>query len=685
MSETLRETIKSIPRKYVEQLSTDDLRAISQNRDSEVSLTGLKLIKAGKENLGLGEFIDIGGALAGAGAGAAIGSAFGPVGTAVGGILGAAVGTFGGEVTEDVIADREVQLGFQKGGAAREASIGIAFDLAFLGAGKAVRGYRAYRNANKSLEQLGSEFKPVLDAVNAAPDSPESLAQAQQFLLQEGGPSLSPTATESASMLTQIGREIGEIGLISGKEYAKDVEKAQNIVLKNFTKFSNQALSQNPEQIGKQFIQIKSAADLAMQTVYGNQLDQIKNLDSAKTFVSVEPIVKTLRDFSDEFLTRGNIPFEGTVETSALDDAAESFINTLISNFSGSVSGRFARFRLGSIIDIEKRLNDEISKMTPGSQYGNGVARGQLKKLHDEIRKSTIKIMRSVDPSMAKIYQKMQKEYSDGLDFLDAATVENLIKNGVNKDSYQAIGRGLIELKNPEKTRNLLKIAERSLIVKAKNRPKMDVKSEINKFRETIRASFLKELNLVENAPVGPERAIKNIFTETTGAIRLLDNSETMSVIFGERWPQMKKLLNHVVAMSRKRNQEVFSLAQRSAEISSIQTVAAATSALTGIGTGAAIGSATTALAGLSGAGLILGAPILLYKLTSRPSLVNKYIALDNKLLKESADASPEQIAELVLSNVSKLLNELPEEDVLDIRQSVSDANYNYQFGDQEN
>ena len=48
--------------------------------------------------------------------------------------------------------------------------------------------------------------------------------------------------------------------------------------------------------------------------------------------------------------------------------------------------------------------------MGPGQAYGNGVARGQLKNLHDDIRKTTIGMMRKVDPAVAKVYQRMQKQ-----------------------------------------------------------------------------------------------------------------------------------------------------------------------------------------------------------------------------------------------------------------------------------
>jgi len=241
-------------------------------------------------------------------------------------------------------------------------------------------------------------------------------------------------------------------------------------------------------------------------------------------------------------------------------------------------------------------------------------------------------------------------------------SIENLIKNGVNKEAYQSIGRDLLG-KNPEKAKKLLTLAERSIAMKAKTKPKMDVSSEIKKFRESVRASYLKEKNMVETKNTGRADPIRNIFSEDSGAMTLLRNTDSSKVVFGERWPEFKKLLNHVVSMSKTRNRETFSLALRSAEV----------------GAGVAVGAAFSSFgAGLFGAATILTAPILLYKLASRPSLVNKYIALDNQLEKAARTMSPEQIPEILISNVSKLLSELPEEDVLDIRQAVSDPNYNY-------
>jgi len=670
MADNLLQVARDIPERYVRELSTEDLNAIADGRDDDVSMSGLQILMKGKEDLGIGELLDIGGAVAGAGTGAAIGSAFGPVGTVVGGVIGGAVGTFAGEVAEDVIADREVQLGFQEGGAAREATIGAVFDTVTLGAGRGIRAYRGYRAANPSLSEMGQEFRPILDVIDAAPDSPAALAQAQEFALRSGGPSLSPTATESASMLTQIGRELGEMGIFSSKYYDEDIAKQKDAVLDAFTSFSNQGVARTQTELGKEFITLKSAADKAMHTVYGSQLDTLKNLKSARSWVTVEPIVKNLREFSKKYEATLFKPFEGQVVVSSLDEGAVSLINNLVSELSGAVTGRFAKSRLEDVINLEKRINQEISKMVPGSAYGNGVARRQLQELHNEIRKTTIGMIRKVDPSMAKIYQRMQREYKNGLDFLDERGVENLIKNGVNKEAYQAIGRDLLG-KNQEKTKKLMTLAERSIAMKAKTKPKMDVRSEINKFRESVRASYLKENNMVETKTTGRADPIRNIFSEDSGAVTLLRSADSAKQIFGERWPELKKLLNHVVTMSKTRNRKTFSLALSSAEIAAGIGVIGGLGAVGGGLVGAGVGS-------LAASALILTAPIFLYKLTSRPSLVNKYIALDNQLEKAARTMSPEQIPEILISNVSKLLSELPEEDVLDIRQAVSDPNYNF-------
>lgn len=671
MADSLKGILQGIPAKYINELSTEDLIAINEDRTADVSTSALEIISQGNKDLGMLEFLDIGGALAGAGAGAAIGTAVLPgIGTAIGTVMGGAIGTFAGEVTEDLIAEREVNLGFREGGAAREAAISGALDTFTLGAGKGIRAYKAYRATRPSLQELGSEFDSVLKLSEAAADSPEALAQAQK-LLQEQGQSLSPLATESATMAVQIGRELGEMGLLSRPIYEADVAKSQEIVLDIFTNFSNSALAKNPEEIGKTVIALKSSADRAMHTIYGRQLDSLSSIKAAKKFTSTKPVVDALENFKKKFETEGFIPFEGKVSKTNLDSAAEKFVNQEILSLTGSVNNRYAKFSLSGLIALDKKINNEIANMIPGGAYGNGTARGQLKELHKSVRDAIIKPMRAADPALAKVYQKMQKEYADGLDFLDLSTVENLIKNGVNKESYQAIGRGLIAENDPEKIKNLMKVAERSIRMLKKTNPKMDTASRINEFRETIRASFLKESQYTREAAQGKTKAISNIFGEDDGAMQMLAQESRIKAMMGERFPAFKQALNHVVAMSKKRNQQTFSLAMRSAELGAVGALAAGA-------VGTAAGFASVGLGSMAVAGAILASPIFLYKLTSKPGLVNKFIALDNQMLKKSKEVDPKQLSEIAVSNLSKLLAELSDEDIMDVKQSISDPNYTF-------
>jgi phage tail tape-measure protein len=190
-------------RKYGEQLSRADLMAIQENNPAGMSKAGLEVLKAGGEDLGKGEFLDVGTSVAGAISGAGIGAMAGPVGAAVGGIIGGALGAFGGEVIEDKIAGREVNVGFGKGGAGREALISGGLDMVTLGLGKTVRLANAARKAHRTGNQLGEELAPALATVAAKRGSPEAAAQSAE-ILNNAGATISPMALQGASMMTRI-------------------------------------------------------------------------------------------------------------------------------------------------------------------------------------------------------------------------------------------------------------------------------------------------------------------------------------------------------------------------------------------------------------------------------------------------------------------------------------------------
>ena len=47
-------------------------------------------------------------------------------------------------------------------------------------------------------------------------------------------------------------------------------------------------------------------------------------------------------------------------------------------------------------------------------------------------------------------------------------------------------------------------------------------------------------------------------------------------------------------------------------------------------------------------------------------------------MLKKSKEVDPQQLSEIAVSNLSKLLAELSDEDIMDVKQSISDPNYTF-------
>jgi len=208
-------------------------------------------------------------------------------------------------------------------------------------------------------------------------------------------------------------------------------------------------------------------------------------------------------------------------------------------------------------------------------------------------------------------------------------------------------------------------MVDKSVAQIKKDKPKLDVKSEAGKIKEAIRATFIKEEGLIGEA------AQEKIYG-TTVVEKLLRQENRAKAVLGDRWPAFKKIANTASVTKKEKQQALFSLAARAAELAAITSIPGGAMVLTGSVGGVAAAST------IGAAILVLASPVMLYKMTSKPSLVNKYLALDNKLNKLVEQGNPAVFKEAVLSGVAKLMSELSEEDQFEIRQSVSDANYEY-------
>lgn len=665
MAESLKDILKSIPSQYIDQISTNDLVAISEDRLDDVSTSALEIISKGKQDLGVGELLDIPFSIGGALAGAAAGTAVAPgIGTVIGGIVGGAAGTYAGEVTEDVIADRELNLGFKRGGAAREAATSALFDTLFLGAGKGIKTYKAYKATNKNLSELGKEFKPALDLQAAAYDSPEALAQAQEIVMK-GGESISPLVAESAGLGITVARQVGEMGFFSRPLHEESTDAVQKIVTDSFENLVNSNAAVPTADLGERVFGLVEAAKGSARNIYGRQLEAMESLSSTKKFMDVSDVRKAIEEFQDSFKSKKIVPFEKTTYVTGMENDASDVVNAALDKVTGSMRQRTAKFDLKGLIAVEKDINNAINGMIPGSGKGNPEAKRQLSQLHELVRKGVLSTLRKNDPSLAKIYAKMQSEYSNSITSITPKALQSMITNSANRESYSAIGQALVAEHNPEKINNIMKMIDKSVAQIKKDKPKLDVKSESGKIKQAIRATFLKEEGIIGEA------AQEKIYG-TTVIQKLLRQENRVKAVLGEGWPAFKRIANTASVTKKEKQQALFSLAARSAELGAITSIPAASLVLTGGVTGAAAAST------IGAAILVLASPVFLYKMTSRPSLVNKYLALDNKLDKLVQKADPKVFSEAILSGTAKLMEELSEEDQFEIRQSVSDANYEY-------
>ena len=381
--------------------------------------------------------------------------------------------------------------------------------------------------------------------------------------------------------------------------------------------------------------------------------------------MEVSDVRKAIEKFQDSYKSKKVVPFEKTTYVTGMEQDASNIVNAALDKVTGSMRQRTAKFNLKGLIAVEKDINNAINAMIPGSGTGNAEAKRQLSSLHDLVRQGVLSTLRKNDPSLAKIYSKMQNEYSNAVTSITPKALQSMITNSANKESYSAIGQALVAEYNPEKINNIMKMINKSVAQIKKDKPKLDVKSEAGKIKQAIRATFLKEEGLIGEA------AQEKIYG-TTVIQKLLRQENRVKAVLGETWPEFKRIANTASVTKKEKQQALFSLAARSAELVAITSIPGTSLLFTGGVTGAAAAST------IGAAILVLASPVFLYKMTSRPALVNKYLALDNKLDKLVQKSDPKLFAETILSGTAKLMEELSEEDQFEIRQSVSDANYEY-------
>ena len=652
MSENkLLDLLQSNGREYAAQMSQADLEAVRDNNPAGMSAAGLRILKAGKQDLGAGEFLDVGTSIAGAMSGAALGSMAGPVGSVVGGVIGGALGAFGGEVIEDKIAGREVNTGFSEGGAGREALISGGLDLVTLGLGKTVRLANGMRKAHLTGNELGKELAPALATVLAKRGSPEAAAQSSE-ILGKYGETISPMALQGAGMFTRIAHQLGEIGLFSGAKFSEDVAKREAVFFKELDVFTDKALTPalSKDELGASMWGVIETGRKASFTIYGLGLEELAATGGKQTWLNASPVAAKIDKYlkSQSIAVKADKGIRGKIEyKSGLSEPAQKVAAEMQDMI--STGGATGKFRLDGLLRVEKTINKSIQDAMPASGTGNSVVLGELMDMHKVIREGVLESLEKVDPKLAGKYSKLQASYAKRSAALHPKINQEFIRRA-DSDSYNAIGSLLVSSPQPDKIKALLKSIKTGHLLESavskKNGIPYDHAKKTKESIDTIRTSFINELT------GGLEEGNRRVTQGFVSKLSKPESQATMQAVFGEQWPAFKKLINLASDQIPVHGTGAFSLSFRSMELSKGVGGLAQLGAI--VGASAATGSI---LAGGLAAAAIFTTPTILYKLATKPSNVNKIIALDAgvKRLIEKGDTVGAN--EYMVAGLGKLLS----------------------------
>lgn len=581
-----------------------------------------------KENMEIP--VGLGGSLAGA----AAGIPFGPVGMLVGGIAGGALGSGSGSLLSDYFQGEELDYAE----AVQEAAISAGFDLATLGLGKALSpAFVAGRKALGFTAQETAEDIIKLAQQGAEAGSQQSL-QASQQILTEGGATLLPYQTGSASGFDVFKQRLGEVGILSSnimEENAKRVNEVVNDSLNDIINRYGTGLT-DTSSLGENMYQVLQAGKASMQEIYSTGLTEVQKELANKTVptgIVKSAVQKFLKENQREF---------GTM----LDKDALKVIDDLVKSIE-----EVPKLKASSLLDLEKKVSREISKFGDlNSGVYNSVAERDLALLSSEIREAVSNTLKTVDPNAAAKYSSIKKEYAEGLSGLLPEINANFVKRAT-KENYESLGKMLISNGNLDNTRKFLSSVDKAYALAAKAGTKDLPFKSAKEAKGAIREAYLKNTfpNLGDEFSINKYKTFVNRFGKPS-------ESRKLKTIFGEDYNTVKQLANLMKEASDKPSSNIGELVLRNKEYT----------ALFGLGAAATGGAVAGAVGGGIAAGAVLFTPVILAKMATNPKAVNKLLAFNKRQFK-NADA-----AVLAGTNlIGDFIRSLPEEEQAEIKESA--------------
>lgn len=567
----------------------------------------------------LTEHIDTGGSIAGAIGGAKLGAPLGPLGAAVGGIAGGAVGAFGGSLIEQDVKDEAIDVG----AAAREARDSAIIDTATFGLGKVIRPFA--RMIGVTPDTMLARLLPS-DMVDAPVGSAVSRQQTQRLLAERGG-TLTASQTGQASAIRRVAESISEQGIFSGRAARKRAMENARILeerARSLVDDVDPSLALGQGDLGASIYgSIKEGRNAAM-SLYSEGLTELGARASGK-----QASTKRIRDSIDEYISENSAEGIG----STLHPTTSSAIKDLRGLFDKPT------LPINSLFEAQKIVNREIKEAgTFGGPKFNSEVEQQLTVLSNRIKGAINQSIERIAPDIATDYKVLNRTYGETINSL-LPKINSRVVASAKEGDYDAMGRLLMNSTNTSKINAMMSSIDTAFETMKKSGADMSALPVKNaaQAKKMIRQSYLADFfgQVVEEG---------DIYKLANKAKQLSKPSEVsrLQSILGDDYVPFKTLLNAIAESSGKEGGSVLGLALRSREAG----------VLTGTTTGGEIAGK------LGAAASILGIPEILGRIATNKRAVNQLLALDASYRK-NPNLAPEQIT----SAISKIIEEMPEED----------------------
>ena len=604
--------------------------------------------------------VDLPAGIAGGVYGARLGAPYGPKASFASGLGLAATATFGGKLASDVLTGEE--LDYEDAFDAAMMSAGL--DVATLGAFKAANPlYTMVRNRLKLTPKQAAD--DALETINKGLEAgtPESL-QATQKILEEKGATLTRFQTGMASAWEVFAEKLGQAGLFSGRESAKNIAKVNQAVqesLNDITSSVRIRTGDSPTEVGESILDVITAGRMALSDAYGEGLDALST-GLSKNAVDVSPLKNQILAFQKQntVLTRGR-DAQGKIVTerkSLLSDETTNFINKHLEDIL-----QYPNMTGDALLKIDKMLTQEMKQFgdISSKNYNDTVAK-QLGDLQNQIKTGVLDVLKKTDPKAAKQYEQLKNDYSAGMKGLLPEINARVIKNA-EKGSYDALGKLLTTNSDVSKINNMLNSIDNAYkqLAKTEGLPTEIAYGTAKEAKAAVRRSFLKNLMPKIDSPdfdISEYASLAARFSKPSEKARL-------KAIMGEDYGQVNQLFNAMSEASKTPDGNLGVLFLRGKEFQT-------GGELVKLGQGAALGASATlgsALATVGSAALILGSPIFLSKMAYNKKAVNRLLAFNKANFAD--DIAREKAALFIVSDVIDALT--PEEqqelaDEIDLR-----------------